>query len=227
MAGPFELSGPSQPPHAGGKARQLVVLLHGFGADGNDLIGLAPHWARLLPEAEFISPHAPFPCEMGPFGRQWFSFADRTPETILAGTKAAAAILDAFLDEALAARGLADRDMALVGFSQGAMLSLYVALRRPKPVAVVVGYSGALIGAEELASKIRSRPPVLLVHGDADPVVPYSELARAAAALKAAGVPVTTETRPGLAHGIDEQGLRLGGQFLARAFSPQPAVRVK
>ena len=227
MAGPFELSGPSQPPHAGGKARQLVVLLHGFGADGNDLIGLAPHWARLLPEAEFISPHAPFPCEMGPFGRQWFSFADRTPETILAGTKAAAAILDAFLDEALAARGLADRDMALVGFSQGAMLSLYVALRRPKPVAVVVGYSGALIGAEELASKIRSRPPVLLVHGDADPVVPYSELARAAAALKAAGVPVTTETRPGLAHDIDEQGLRLGGQFLARAFSPQPAVRVK
>jgi phospholipase/carboxylesterase len=227
MAGPFDLSGPSRPPHAGGKPRRLVVLLHGFGADGDDLIGLAPHWARLLPDAEFLSPHAPFPCEMGPFGRQWFSFADRTPGVILAGTKAAAGILNAFLDEALAARGLADRDLALVGFSQGAMMSLYVALRRAKPVAAVVGYSGALIDAGGLASEIRARPPVLLVHGDADSVVPYAELARAAAALKAAGVPVTVETRAGLQHGIDERGLSLGGQFLARAFSPPAAVRVK
>ena len=227
MAGLFDLSGPSQPPASGGKPRQLVVLLHGYGADGNDLIGLAPHWTRLLPDAEFTSPHAPFPCEMGPFGRQWFSFADRTPEVILAGTKAAAAILNSYLDEALAARGLAERDLALVGFSQGAMMSLYVALRRSKPVAAVVGYSGALIGAEELTEEIRARPPVLLVHGDADPVVAYPELARAAAALKAAGVPVTTETRARLEHGIDEDGLKLGGQFLARAFSPQTAVRVK
>jgi phospholipase/carboxylesterase len=227
MTGLLDLSGPSQPPVSGGEPRQLVVLLHGFGADGNDLIGLAPYWTQLLPGAEFISPHAPFPCEMGGFGRQWFSFADRTPQTILAGTKAAAGILNGFLDEALAARGLTDRDMALVGFSQGTMMSLYVALRRAKPVAGVLGYSGALIGAEELASEIRSRPPVLLVHGDADPVVPYSELARAAAALKAAGVPVTTETRQHLQHGIDDQGLKLGGQFLARAFSPPAAVRVK
>src|SRR6516164_2823431 len=130
MRSPFELHGPSQPPASGGKPRHLVVLLHGYGSDGNDLIGLAPHWARVLPAAEFLSPHAPFPCEMGPFGRQWFSFADRTPETILAGTRAAAAILDAFLDEALAARGLSERDLALVGFSQGTMMALYVALRR-------------------------------------------------------------------------------------------------
>ena len=227
MPGIFDLSGPSQPPLGGGKPRQLVVLLHGYGADGNDLIGLAPHWARLLPAAEFLSPHAPFPCEMGPFGRQWFSFADRTPETILAGTRAAAAILDAFLDEALAARGLSERDLALAGFSQGTMMALHVALRRPKAVAGVLGYSGALVGAEELGAEIRSRPPVLLVHGDADPVVPYAELKRAETALKAAGVPVTTETRPRLPHSIDDAGLRLGGQFLARCLAPQPAVRVK
>src|SRR6185369_2401799 len=121
MRSPFELSGPNQPPRAGGKPRHLVVLLHGFGSDGNDLIGLAPHWAAVLPDTEFVSPNAPFPCEMGPFGHQWFSFGDRAPEAILAGTRAAANILDAFLDEALAARGLTDRELALVGFSQGTM----------------------------------------------------------------------------------------------------------
>ena len=221
MRSPFELSGPNQPPRAGGKPRHLVVLLHGYGSDGNDLIGLAPHWAEVLPDTEFLSPHAPFPCEMGPFGRQWFSFEDRTPEAILAGTKAAANILDAFLDGALAARGLTDRDLALVGFSQGTMMALYVALRRPQAVAAVVGYSGALVGAETLAAEIRARPPVLLVHGDADTMVPVSELARASAALKEAGVPVTVELRPGLPHSIDERGLTLGGRFIARAFAGQ------
>jgi len=228
MRSPFELHGPSQPPASGGKPRHLVVLLHGYGSDGNDLIGLAPHWARILPDSEFLSPHAPFPCEMGPFGHQWFSFADRSPETILAGTRVAASILNAFLDEALASHGLTDRDLALVGFSQGTMMALYVALRRAEAVAALVGYSGALVGASELTGEIRSRPPVLLVHGDADPVVPYEELARAAAALKAEGVDVTTETRRGMPHSIDERGLLLGGQFIARAFAAAtPAVRVK
>jgi phospholipase/carboxylesterase len=227
MRSPFELTGPSHGPLSGGKPSQLVVLLHGYGSDGNDLIGLAPHWARQLPRAEFLSPHAPFPCEMGPFGHQWFSFADRTPAAILAGTRAAATILDAFLDEALAARGLSERDMALVGFSQGTMMALFVGLRRPSAVAAVVGYSGALVGAESLAAEIRSRPPVLLVHGDADPVVPFSELAGATAALKEVGVAVTSEARPGLPHSIDERGLALGGQFIARAFTTEPAFRVK
>ena len=104
------------------------------------------------------------------------------------------------------------------------MMALYVALRRPQAVAAVVGYSGALVGAETLAAEIRTRPPVLLVHGDADTMVPVSELARASAALKEAGVPVTVELRPGLPHSIDERGLTLGGQFIARAFAGEPAT---
>ena len=109
--------------------------------------------------------------------------------------------------------------MALVGFSQGTMMSLYVAPRRAKAPAAVVGYSGALIGPQELAEEIRSRPPVLLIHGDADPVVPHSELAWAQKALSEVGVPVTVETRPRLAHSIDERGLMLGGRFLVQRLS--------
>jgi phospholipase/carboxylesterase len=224
LPGPFDLSGPVAPPLSGGRPRQLIVLLHGYGSDGNDLISLAPHWARLLPDADFVSPHAPFPCEMAPVGRQWFSFNDHSPPALLAGARAAAAILQAFLDEALAERKLTDRDMALVGFSQGAMMALFVGLRRKAAPAAILGYSGALVDAGELATEIRSRPPVLLVHGDADQVVPHAELARAAAGLQALGVPVTAETRPGLPHSIDERGLLLGGQFLARAFSAQPSM---
>ncbi len=212
------LTGPQQPPASGGAPRQLVVLLHGVGADGSDLIGLAPYWAELLPDAEFLSPDAPFPCDMAPFGRQWFSLQDRSPAAILAGVRATAPILDAFLDDALAARGLDDRSLALVGFSQGTMMSLYVGLRRATAPAAIIGYSGALIGANDLPHEIRVRPPVLLVHGDADEVVPPQVLPMAVKALEAAGVPVDSLTRPGLGHGIDEVGLREGGAFLRRVF---------
>ncbi len=167
----FEISGPSFGPLAGGAARQLVVMLHGWGADGNDLIGLAPHWARTLPQAEFLSPHAPFPCDVG-FGRQWFGLSDRSPERILAGVRAVAPVVEAYIDEALAKRGIADESLALVGFSQGTMIALHVALRRPKPCAGVLGYSGRLLAEDALAAEIRSRPPVLLVHGTADEVLP-------------------------------------------------------
>ncbi|MEX0696446.1 MAG: alpha/beta fold hydrolase [Dongiaceae bacterium] len=219
MAGPFDLSGPLLAPAAGGRARELVILLHGYGADGRDLIGLAPHWARDLPHAAFVAPNAPFPCEAGPYGYQWFSFADRDPAMLLGGVKAAAAILQGFIAGELGDRGLGEDRLALVGFSQGAMMALHVAPRRIRAAAAVVGYSGALVGPDRLASEIRSRPPILLVHGDADPVVPFAELAAAATALESAGLPVTAVACPGLAHGIDETGLTLGGRFLAEAFA--------
>jgi phospholipase/carboxylesterase len=180
---------------------------------------------RSLPNVEFVAPNAPFPCEMAPYGYQWFGFEGRDPEEILAGTRAAAAILDPFLDEALAARGLGDGDMALVGFSQGAMMALHVGLRRAGPPAAIIGFSGALIAPHLLADELRARPPVLLVHGDADQVVPFASLAAAAEALRAAGVPVVTERRPGLPHGIDERGMALAEQALKAAFAQTPAGR--
>jgi phospholipase/carboxylesterase len=216
------LDGPSHPPAAGGKPRQLVILLHGLGADGNDLIGLAPLFAQILPEAEFLSPNAPFPCDMSPYGFQWFSLQDRGQATLVAQVSAAAPILDAYIDAALAARGLTDSELALVGFSQGTMMALYVGLRRAKPVAGIVGFSGALLAGEALPQELRSRPPVLLVHGDADPVVPFDALAMAEASLKAAGVPVETLTSPGLGHGIDEAGLKRAAGFLQQVLGKRP-----
>jgi phospholipase/carboxylesterase len=208
------LSGPSRPPASGGRPGRLVILLHGLGADGNDLIGLAPHWASLLPTAEFLSPNAPFPCDMAPYGYQWFSAQDRGPAAVLAGVRAAAPFLDAFIDDALAERGLDHADLALVGFSQGTMMSLFVGLRRSKPVAGILGFSGRLLAPELLTSELRSRPRTLLVHGTDDPLVPYESLAAAKAALETAGVPVDTLTCQGIGHSIDQNGLRHGGAFL-------------
>src|SRR5438045_8883184 len=119
------LTGPTRPPLSGGKPRRLVILLHGLGADGNDLIGLQQYWGRVVPDAEFISPNAPFPCDMAPYGYQWFSVQDRTPAALLAGLRAAVPSLDAFSDEELRKRGLPDADTALVGFSPGAMMPHY------------------------------------------------------------------------------------------------------
>src|SRR5215475_12257625 len=138
MRAMVDLSGPTFGPAAGGKARRLVILLHGYGAAGNDLLGLAPYWARRLPDTEFVSPHAPFPCEGAPFGRQWFGFEGRTQEMMLAETQTAAAILGAYVDDQLARRSLREDSLALVGFSQGAMMALHVAPRRDRPVAAVV-----------------------------------------------------------------------------------------
>ncbi|OWJ57611.1 alpha/beta hydrolase [Inquilinus limosus] len=210
------LFGPRLAPASGRAPKALIVLLHGVGADGQDLIGLAPHWARYLPEAEFLAPDGPEPCDMAPFGRQWFSLQDRTPAAMEAGLQAALPIVNGFLDQALAERGLTDADLALVGFSQGTMTSLYTALRRPRPCAAVVGYSGALLGAPTLAQDIASRPPVLLVHGEDDGVVPFAAMAAASQALRGAGVEVETLARPGLAHGIDPEGLVAGLDMLRR-----------
>lgn len=219
MATRLDLSGPSFGPQAGGKPEQLVVLLHGWGANGDDLIGLAPYLAPALPGALFLSPNAPFPCDANPMGLQWFSFEDRGEAALLGGLRLAASLVDAFLDETLAAHGLTPDRLALVGFSQGTMLSLHVAPRRREPIAGVVGYSGALMSPALLAQEIVSRPPLLLVHGQADPVVPAQSTLAAAEAFKAAGVAVETLLRPGLPHSIDQAGLQAAQGFLRRVFA--------
>ena len=214
----FDLDGPRLAPAAGGKAAQLVILLHGLGADGNDLIALAPILAKVLPKAAFVSPHAPFPCDMAPVGRQWFSLQERSPEAISSGVRTAAPHLEAFIDAELGQLGLDDSRLALIGFSQGTMLALHVALRRPKPCAQVIGYSGLLIDPDRLEEEIASRPPVLLVHGEADDLIPVQLMPAAEQSLKAAGVPVHAHRRPGLGHGIDETGLALALEALQDVF---------
>lgn len=208
------LSGPTLGPKAGGRPKKLVVLLHGVAADGQDLIGLAPYWAENLPTAMFVAPNGPEPSPVNPQGYQWFSLDDFGIEAMSAGARWAAAALNGFLDGTLEAHGLEDADLALVGFSQGCMMALEVALRRPRPCAGVVGYSGMLLNGAGLAREITARPPVLLIHGADDPVVPPQCLGLAEAALAAENVPVECHLHPQLAHGIDEAGIARGRAFL-------------
>jgi phospholipase/carboxylesterase len=212
------LNGPSAPTASGNPAKQLVVFLHGVGADGDDLISLAPYFAHWLPDAEFLSPHGPFPFDMAPMGRQWFSLQDRSPQAILSGVQTAAPALNRFLDEQLAARGLSDGDLAIVGFSQGTMMALYVALRRPQVCAAVVGYSGLLVAPDLLPAELTVRPPVLLIHGEDDDVVPHEFLPLAEKALSVMAVPVDSLSCPDLGHSINDEGLMAGIRFVAQAF---------
>jgi len=210
------IDGPRLPPASGGPAKHLVVFLHGYGADGNDLIDIGRYWAAALPDAAFVSPHAPEPCAQAPMGRQWFPLTVIDMDLIADGVRQAAPAVDAFLDAELASLGLSDAELALVGFSQGAMMALHVGPRRRSPIAGIVGYSGMLAGPEQLVEEATGKPPILLVHGEADPVVPVMALKAAVPALGAAGFDVEWHVSPGLEHGIDNVGLELGASFLRR-----------
>jgi phospholipase/carboxylesterase len=219
-----ELNGPRLEPREGGAARQLVVFLHGYGADGNDLIEIGRAWQGLLPHAAFVSPHAPEPCGQAPTGRQWFNLTFRDPNERWIGVNKAAPVLEHFLDAELARRNLPGSALALVGFSQGTMMALHVGLRRATPLLAIVGYSGLLVVPPDLkpeafAAEIKSRPPVLLVHGDSDDLIPPQAMFQASSGLASLGVAVEWHLSEGVGHGIDQEGLRHGGEFLKRAFT--------
>jgi phospholipase/carboxylesterase len=213
------LDGPRWGPASKGTPKQLVVLCHGLGADGHDLIDLAPTWAHALPDAAFVAPDAPDPCDLAPVGRQWWSVADRTPAVMDAGARRAASFLNPFLDAELARLGLPADAYALMGFSQGAMTVLFTGLRRAVAPRAILAFSGALLAPDSLAAEITHRPPVLLVHGEADDVVPASRSHDAEAALRALNVPVEAAYVPRLGHGIDDTGLSMGALTLQRAFA--------
>lgn len=218
-----KLDGPSLEPKSG-TAKQLVVFLHGYGADGNDLIDIGRAWAALLPDTAFVSPHAPRPCGQSPMGREWFPLTFRDPDERWTGVNAAGPVLQDFLDAELERRDLPPEALALVGFSQGTMMALHVGLRRAVRPAGIVGYSGMLVAPEELdpeafMAEITSRPPVLLVHGDQDQVIPVQALMHAAQGLAALEVPSEWHVSPGIGHGIDQDGLRYGAEFLAKQFA--------
>jgi phospholipase/carboxylesterase len=215
----LRLDGPRLPPASGGQARQLVVFLHGYGADGNDLIGLGREWAKVLPNAAFVSPHAPEPCGMAPMGLQWFDLTFRDPGEMARGVARAGPGLDAFLSAELERLRLPSKALALVGFSQGTMIALAVGLKRTPPPAAIVGYSGALADVEVQPERPGAGPAILLVHGDMDEVIPLDAMLIAREQLAQAGLPVEWHVAEGLGHGIDPTGLKLGGAFLRQAFA--------
>ena len=199
------------------RADSAVVLLHGYGADGADLLGLADVLQPHLPGTAFHAPDAPERCRNNPMGFQWFPIPwmdGSSPDEALASAGRSVAAIHAFLDRVLAAEGIGADRLALVGFSQGTMMSLEVAPRRAEALAGVVGFSGRLLDPERLAREARLRPPVLLAHGDQDPVVPFESMAEAAAALRAAGFDVRTHVMRGTPHGISPDGLAAALDFL-------------
>ncbi|HEY2660680.1 MAG TPA: alpha/beta fold hydrolase [Caulobacteraceae bacterium] len=219
MANVNSLDGPIALPASGGAPKSLVIFLHGYGSNGADLISLAPYWQAALPNTFFIAPNAPQPCPGAPGGYQWWPLTSLTPEARAAGVRQPAAALNTFVDNQLERHGLTEDRLALVGFSQGTMMALHVGPRRKHALAGIVGYSGMLADPAALANEVRTKPPVLLVHGDADEVVPVFALQEAKLALGSLGFEIATHVSAGLGHGIDEAGLRLGGQFLSEALT--------
>lgn len=204
-------------PARSGKATSMVIFLHGYGADGADLLGLADPLAPHLPDTVFLAPDAPEPCAGNPFGRQWFPIPwldGSSEEEARAGVRRATEDVNAFLDARLAEAGLPDAALAVVGFSQGTMMALHVLPRRARPAAGIVGFSGRLLEARSLEAETRSKPPVLLIHGDADPMVPFAEMGNAGQALTAAGFETYGHVMKGTGHGIAPDGLSVALAFL-------------
>ena len=206
------LEGHFIPPARGGIPSSLIVILHGWGADGNDLADLARPLAVRFPGAAFFVPHAPEPCSMNPMGRQWFDIDDRVN-----GPVVAAPVIDAAVATACAELDVPTDAVALIGFSQGGMMSLHCGLHMDAPPAAVVSFSGALLVHEQIATVDRCHPAVQLVHGTDDQVVPFGLMAASASILEAKSVAVETVARPGLGHGIDPDGLTAAINFLAKA----------
>ncbi len=202
-----------------GTADSLVIFLHGYGADGNDLIGLGDVLADHLPDTVFVAPNAPEKCVNNPMGYQWFpiphmdgSSAEMAAQSFVRSEK----LLNDFITDIMAAEGIGPDKTILVGFSQGTMMSLHVGPRRDEQLAGIVGFSGRLLEPERLESEVKTKPPIFLIHGDQDQVVPPENLPLAADALSKAGFEVYTHISEGMAHGIAQDGLSLALQFMLK-----------
>jgi len=215
------IDGPRMPPARGGKPDALVVLLHGYGSNGADLISLAPYWAEALPGAAFVSPNAVETIPQMPGAYQWFGLSNLDPHLMEHGAKGAAPSIDRFLDRELEKYGLDDSRLALVGFSQGTMMALQVGVRRAKAPAAILGFSGVLVGARSLKDEMRSKPPILLIHGDRDDRIPIPAMFESAEALAASGHGAQWHISYGVPHSIGPDGLELGGEFLASCLKTQ------
>lgn len=211
----IEIEGPEICPSK--EKKNLIVFLHGWGSSGDNFIHLAKVMSRSLLNSHFVAPNAPFQREIGD-GYQWFSLEDRSEETLYNGVKNAALIVNNFIDAKLEELDLKDSQLSLVGFSQGAMLAIHTALTRVKPCSSVVAYSGRFLSPARVAPEIKSKPNICVIHGDADDVVPFSSLDSAVKALKENGVNVEGHPIRGLGHIINEDGIRLGVEFIKNNF---------
>jgi|TARA_R110000751_G_scaffold31160_1_gene79346 phospholipase/carboxylesterase len=213
-----KLSGPMLPPKSGGVPTQAVILLHGYGSNGADLIGLAPYWQDILPDAIFIAPNAPERIEGLAEGFQWFGIdfdGDQLASRQTGCAKARPVLLE-FLTDLCAQTDIAPQQTLLVGFSQGTMMALHVGLSLPQQLMGIVAFSGSFLPPAEFGAPELAKPPVCLVHGDADTVVAPERSAEAETALKAAGVAVDYYVSPNTAHGISPDGLEFASKFIAR-----------
>ena len=210
------IDGPRLQPASGAKPKSLVVFVHGYGADGNDLIGIGRDWTRHLPHTAFVSPNAPQLCAGAGVGRQWFALTMRDPHEYARGAAAARPALDEFLDAELARQGLEENALALVGFSQGTMMALHVGPNRRSRIAGILGYSGLLADPKSLAGQSVQKPPVMLIHGERDDLIPVAAVFSAAQGLAAAEIPVEWHISPGIPHGIGPDGMEIGLSFLKR-----------
>ena len=208
------LTGPEIAP-ASGTVKHVVIFLHGVGSNGDDLIELGHMVKGALPDTQFLSPNGAQPFDQAPFGYQWFSLRDRSMPAMQAGVQQAMPAVHAYIDGVKARFGIEDKDIALVGFSQGTMTALYAGLRRAEPLAAIVGFSGAMLGGEELT---KNATPVCLIHGELDEVVPFAALAHAKGHLEEAGIAIETHARPHLGHSIDGEGLEAAQAFLCKSF---------
>lgn len=215
----MSLDGPRLGPLSGSKPNALVILIHGYGSNGDDLISLARMIQPALPDAAFVAPHAPSRMPGMAAAYQWwpidtFSMAERA-----AGAAAAAPDLDTFITHSLEEIDVPSDRVLLVGFSQGTMIALHVGMRRPKPLAGIVGISGMLVAPDQLEAEINSCPPVLLIHGTDDDVVPFRSMDLASTALTAAGVMVEKHVSPGVGHSVGQDGLAAATAFAVRVLA--------
>jgi phospholipase/carboxylesterase len=194
-------------------AQSLVILLHGYGSNGQDLISLTPYWRPNLPNTAFVSPDAPFPCEQG-IGYQWYSLEEYTPKSLLAGSEKANPILSNYVEKLVDETGITWDKVVLAGFSQGGMMTLYTGPRLPQKVGGLLSYAGALVGGGALQNV--HKPPVCLIHGEGDEVVPFEAYGHARQLLNQYGFEVSGHSTPGMGHSIDHAGVKAGQLFLQK-----------
>jgi len=212
----YNLEVTSIPPLSKNKPRQAVVLCHGYGGDGKDISVLAINWQRFLPDAIFLCPNAPEICSINPQGYQWFELSTDKEEVILEKSLVAEEKLNMFLDQVFDNLQLESSNLALVGFSQGCMLSIQVGLKRKKQISCLVGYSGKVINQKHLSNNINSKPKIFLMHGENDTIVSPTHLLEAKEYLKKHSINVKTKLFKNCEHRISVEGSSLGLDFLKK-----------